>query len=129
MYCLQVCLPARHAGPTVWLPSHQCSHSSAVTQALMETEQQPAPASAPQSPFAAEASEPSNAPSQQAEPEDKPPPQAALPDVSAADRRAAVEKADALIKHGLEVFNRGQPEQVPHPLLLPASHSCQGIDT
>ncbi len=60
----------------------------------------------------AEVDEPSQTAPQPAEPEGKLPQRADPSEVSAADRRAAVEKADALIKHGLEVFNRGQPEQV-----------------
>ena len=96
-------------------------------QAPREAEQPPAPASAPQSPFA-EGDETASAAPQPAEPEAQPPPRAPTSDMSAADRRTAIEKADALIKHGLEVFNRGQPEQarrlqrsaVRFPLTFPA---------
>ncbi len=116
------CRPARDAMSRLFSCLQHCSNFTPVMQAPKETERPPAPARAPQSPFA-EGNVPSQRAPQAAEPEAKPPPPAAPSEVLAADRRAAVEKADALIKHGLEVFNRGQPEQVRHPLLLSAAWS------
>ena len=70
-----------------------------------EVEPEPAPSAedAPQP-------EPTPQPTTQASPE--PAEAAAQSEPSDTDRRIAVEKADALIQRGLEVFNRGQPEQV-----------------
>ena len=77
------------------------------------SQEQQAPASALELP-PAEGS--AAAPAAKSEPEDKPESRSAQSQVSAAERQIAIEKADALIKHGLEVFNRGQPEQARHML-------------
>jgi hypothetical protein len=78
----------------------------------------------PQTPFAEEATQTAAAPLPPPLPAEGPAEHAEPPadvDPSEAERRAALEKADALIKRGLEVFNRGQPEQVvtyPIPFTL-----------
>ena len=67
----------------------------------------------PQTPFAEEATQTAPPPPRPAEvPAEHPEPPTDDAEPSAAEGRAALEKADALIKRGLEVFNRGQPEQV-----------------